>query len=1024
MQHTDSQHDPAQPDPLRLRFDAFELDERDARLTRNGEPIPLAPKAFDLLCALARQRGQLVTKDMLLDAVWGHRHVSESVLKSTISAVRAALSDDAKQPRFIETASRRGYRFIGTTSSNPSPGHEPVREATLAAHAAQPAPASSSTLIGRQAALDQLHGAWHKAASGQRQIMWLSGEAGIGKTTLIDHFTATLPDAHGVIRAHGQCVEQYGAGEPYLPVLEALASLCREDPALVALMRAVAPSWLMQLPWLLDDTQREALRQTRDALPLSQERMLRELGELFDRYTQDRPLLLVTEDLHWSDHATTHLIDHIARRRSPARFMWLVSLRLADAITGGHPLERLRHELRLHRLCHEIALTPFNEQEVAHCVEQHLAQHKPNTSRNDPAARNFIRSLHRHTGGLPLFLVSVLDDLATHSLATHEDSATHLDALPDAGALPAVSLRVPDNLAGVIGQQLERLTPEQQTLLEAASVCGVEFRAAILAAVLEHDPADTSARCDELVRAQRWLAAGHIARLPDGTLDARYVFPHALYRQVIHQRIGSLRRAQLHQRAAQALELSRLAGLPVTAAELASHYEASHDLVAAVRHLAEAAQSAQRHYAPAETLQLSTHGLQLLARCPLNPQSPERLKLELALLTPRSAACAALHGIEAPESRIAFERVHELVSALPDAGLRTQELTGLGWVFFARGDYEQAIALGTRLATLAEKRNDPLLQASACNLVGCVYSFQGNPLAGRQWLAHGAELCRDIGDQIIAHPSVVDLEVAMHARLSMPLFMLGHIDQARAAITTARERAERIGQPFARMIATYFGILYEIRLGNAREADTLCNTLDDIVTTHGLVQGEGPALWMRGWAIAQLGEPAKGYDMIMQGYARQTKLGTRGAGCAGVLALAASALTLMERWSEAQTHIDEGLTLATEIGEGLFLPDLHMLQARCASALGQAKVAGKAMQAALSAAREQHALWQELRVLVGLCSREGVSAETLLALKAACEKLEEGRDTVLAQQAEKLLAAYNKGVSHEIGSTRKPWQNN
>src|SRR5215470_14930654 len=88
--------------PVRLRFASFELDEADARLTRNGVPIAMAPKAFAVLCSLARQPGQLVTKDALLDAVWGHQHVSESVLKTTISQVRAALADDASSPRYIE----------------------------------------------------------------------------------------------------------------------------------------------------------------------------------------------------------------------------------------------------------------------------------------------------------------------------------------------------------------------------------------------------------------------------------------------------------------------------------------------------------------------------------------------------------------------------------------------------------------------------------------------------------------------------------------------------------------------------------------------------------------------------------------------------------------------------------------------------------------------------------------------------------------------------------------------------------
>src|ERR1700675_3901406 len=106
---------------IRLRFDEFELDEADARLTCAGEPIPLPPKPFAVLCALARTPRMLVTKNALLDAVWGHRFVTESVLKTAVSEVRAALHDDPKQPRFIEAVSRRGYHFIAAALDVSSP---------------------------------------------------------------------------------------------------------------------------------------------------------------------------------------------------------------------------------------------------------------------------------------------------------------------------------------------------------------------------------------------------------------------------------------------------------------------------------------------------------------------------------------------------------------------------------------------------------------------------------------------------------------------------------------------------------------------------------------------------------------------------------------------------------------------------------------------------------------------------------------------------------------------------------------
>src|SRR4029077_8790826 len=193
--------------------------------------------------------------------------------------------------------------------------------------------------------------AWDAACNGRRTIMWIAGEPGIGKTTLIEHFVAGLGD---VMCVRGQCVEQYGGGEPYLPVLEALGELCRRDNTVVPVLRAAAPTWLLQLPWLSSTEERDALR--RELAGVGADRTLREMGELFDRYTERRPLLLVTEDLHWSDRATIQLVDYMARRRGTARLMWLSSFRLAEVVALDHPVNRLRHELRLHELCKEIVL--------------------------------------------------------------------------------------------------------------------------------------------------------------------------------------------------------------------------------------------------------------------------------------------------------------------------------------------------------------------------------------------------------------------------------------------------------------------------------------------------------------------------------------------------------------------------------------------------------------------------------------------------------------------------------------------
>jgi DNA-binding winged helix-turn-helix (wHTH) protein len=143
------------PCTARLRFDHFELDEAEARLLRAGQPVPLAPKPFAVLCALARTPRMLVTKNALLDAVWGHRFVTESVLKSAISEVRAALGDDPKQPRYIETVSRRGYRFIAAPVGASSQS-APAVEQSGAAVSGHPALTALTALCRGDAALAEL----------------------------------------------------------------------------------------------------------------------------------------------------------------------------------------------------------------------------------------------------------------------------------------------------------------------------------------------------------------------------------------------------------------------------------------------------------------------------------------------------------------------------------------------------------------------------------------------------------------------------------------------------------------------------------------------------------------------------------------------------------------------------------------------------------------------------------------------------------------------------------------------------
>ena len=542
-----------------LAFGPFRLDARNARLTEGARELELPPKAFAVLCHLAARPGELVTKDELLDAVWGRRFVSESVLKTAVSTIRTVLGDDSRAPRYVETVSRRGYRFVAT----------PVESAPVASSLplapVEPPAAEEAALVGREEPLARLDSLLASALGGSRQTVMVGGEAGIGKSALLRRLAARAQST-GAWVAFGQCVEQVGGGEPYLPVLDALAELSRGPAGApwVAALRQVAPTWLAQLPWLVPAGDEASLRH--ELAGAVQDRMLREFGALLDTVTQARPLVLLVEDLHWSDHATVNLLGYLARRRGPARVMLVASYRPIDAALAEHPMQALRQELKLHRLCTELMLEPFTEHEVDRYLRERLGDELP------ALHEALARQLHAHTEGLPLFVANLVDVLAD-SGAFEPGTA----AAADPAALLS-GLQVPDTLSGVIERQIARLPGELRALLEAAAVLGLEFVHPLLAALMEQDAGVLRARCEGMARRAEWLRSAGLATLPDGTLAGRFAFRHALHRRVFYERVSPARRLQMHLQAAGALQAMTGAQADHNAAEVALHLERACEL--------------------------------------------------------------------------------------------------------------------------------------------------------------------------------------------------------------------------------------------------------------------------------------------------------------------------------------------------------------------------------------------------------------------------------------------------------------
>ncbi len=694
-----------------------------------GTRSPLSPpKAFAVLRRLVEDRGQLVSKEELLRAGWAKTHVSEGVLKVIILEIRRALGDDPAAPSFIETVPRRGYRFIGPRA----------RQAKVPA-AVDP----RSPLVGRDGVLAQLEDRLASALAGHRQLVFLSGEAGIGKTTVLDAFLARAEVEPDLLISRGACLEHYGAAEAYLPVLEAFGRLLREPGAerVIRVLRTHAPTWLVQLPWLEHRDDRESLRS--HLVGVTNERMLREMAEALEVLSAVTPVLLVLEDLHWSDHSTLDLLAMLARRQESARLLVVGSYRPVDAIVAGHPLRALVQELRMRRQCEDIALAFLREPHIAAYLAQRFGGHA--------FPSELARAVHQRTDGNPLFMVRVVDELVALRVLEPEDDRWRLR-----GPVGEIARAVPDSLRALVEKQIDRLQPETQRLLEAASVLGAEFTIGSVAAGLDVDPLAIEDRCDELARQGQFLSAATMFVRPDGTRVARYRFTHGLYPHAIAERVPAGRRLRLHQRVGEWLERTYGAQARAMAGPLAWHFEEAGDYRRAIRYLVLAAENAAGRFAYGDAIRVLEQARSLVHHLAADARSALEVELLQRIGDAHYGRGAWTECAEAYETAAA---------KAADAGSTSTQVHALRGLIrpYAVLDPDRGIAAIERAVRLSATLDDPLLHARTELLAA------GIRLTYDTWRTEDWEICASASETIHrlsnAGPPAFDRVVYAHLQV-------------------------------------------------------------------------------------------------------------------------------------------------------------------------------------------------------------------------------------------------------------------
>jgi class 3 adenylate cyclase len=446
------------------------------------------------------------------------------------------------------------------------------------------------TFVGRAEHLQQLREALDASIAGEQRTVLVVGEPGVGKSALLAEFAC---EAHrsGTVVLYGRCDEELAV--PYQPWVETIGQLVVHAPQ--RLLRTHVEHHGLHLarlvPELLDRVDGE-LPPTTDA-EIERYLMFQSVCSLLDAAAADAPLLVVVDDLHWSDAPTLALLRHVASTPKATPPLLVGTYRDTD-VDRGHPLVDTVATLARLPGTQRLVLGGLHEGELARLVEARAGHEL------DPEGRAFAAALRQETNGNPFFAREILRNLAETAAVVEGEGG---EWRAPSGIDPE---QLPDSVLDVVRQRVDRLGADVHRTLSAASIIGRDFDLALLSRVVD-EPEDVV-----LERLERAVTASVVAEV--GGVDDRFTFAHALAQHTMHSELSAARRRRLHRRVAEAIEeLSPGGGARV--AELARHWieaVAPVDVERALRAVCRAGDHALAALAPDEALGWYRQGLELL----------------------------------------------------------------------------------------------------------------------------------------------------------------------------------------------------------------------------------------------------------------------------------------------------------------------------------------------------------------------------------------------------------------------------
>jgi predicted ATPase len=839
-------------------------------------------------------------------------------------------------------------------------------------------------LVGREQEVALLRARWAQVKDGMGQVVLLSGEAGIGKSRLVQVLKEHVAAEPQAWLTPCQCspYHQNTALYPWIELLERVAlRIEREESPQQKLSKL--EGFLVQYGLPLAEAvplfaSLLSLPLTADYVSLTlspeqqKQKTMQALLTILLRIAAQQPVLFVMEDLHWVDPSTLELLSLLVDQGPTARILVLLTFRpdFSPPWTGRSHLTPVTLPRLPRRQAAEMA------GRVAH-------------SKTLPA--EVMEQVVVRTDGVPLFVEELTKMVLESGLLQEREERYELT-----GPLPP--LAIPTTLHDSLMARLDRLATVK-ALAQLGATLGREFSYALLQAVSPWDEETLGRGLHQLVEAEFLYQQG----LPP---QATYLFKHALIQEAAYQSLLRSTRQQYHQRIAQVLETQFPERCETQPELLAQHYTEAGLIAQAVEAWRRAGQRAAERSAHAEAVSHLSRGLEVLATLPdTHALAHEELQFHCAL----GASLIATRGFAAAAVEQTYTRARELCQQLQDTQQLFQVLVGLWGFYDVRDRLLQARDMGEQLLALAHHKHDPALLVPAHRMLGETFLWLGELGEARAHLEQGIALY-DV-QQHRAHGLRYghDTGTSCLGFLSRVLWHLGYPDQALQRGQEALALAQELGHPFSLAFTLRLTVsLHQLR----REVDeVLARTqrLLTLATEYGFAQLVATGTRDRGWALTMHGHMAEGIALMHQGHAAFQATG--GARAYSFVWLA-EALGKAGEADEGLHLLAEGLALVEQHEERVFEAELHRLKGELLLARSMDHHAAHAcFQQALDVARRQEAKSLELRATMSLArlwQQQGKPQEAYNLLAPIYHWFIEGFDTADVQDARALLAELSR----------------